>query len=282
MKLVHVSDTHINPERILESDPVDNFRLCLKHISERHADAEMIVITGDLTHHGIEGSYRMLRQMLADWDIDARLVIGNHDDRETFLRIFPESRLDAHGFVQWVEHLPEGDFVFMDTVQPGTHMGFYCEDRRAWLKLQLLAARQANRPAWLFMHHNPMPVHVANADIIGIVQETELRALLAEFSDTIRHIFFGHCHYTLSGSVEGIPVSAPRSTNHPNWPDFSGDPYRMGYGGIARSYNLCFLGARDTVIHSIDFIEEEAAVWVQTQPDGWIEEHLPREATVPA
>ena len=282
MKLVHISDTHINPAPILDSDPVANFQQCLKHISENHSDAEMVAITGDLTHHGLEQSYRMLSRMLADWDLDARLVIGNHDDRDTFLRVFPDSRTDAHGYVQWVEHLPEGDFIFMDTNQPGTHLGFYCEDRRNWLELQLLAARQADRPAWLFMHHNPMPVHVANADIIGIVHETELRALLAAFTDTVRHIFFGHCHYTLSGSVEGIPVSAPKSTNHPNWPDFSGDPHRVGYGGIARSYNLCFLGARDTVVHSIDFIEESQATWVETRDDGWIEETVPEDTRVPA
>ena len=132
------------------------------------------------------------------------------------------------------------------------------------------------------MHHNPMPVHVANADLLGFVQENELRAILADYSDTIRHIFFGHCHYTLSGSVEGIPLSAPRSTNHPNWPDFSGDPYRMGYGGMARSYNVCFLGERDTVVHSIDFQEEEQAVWISTRADGWIDEDIPEDEAVPA
>ncbi|MCY0153885.1 hypothetical protein OEG86_18505 [Hoeflea alexandrii] len=149
----------------------------------------------------------------------------------------------------------------MDTVDQGKHSGRYCQQRMDWLRAVLDGARAKGQRAYLFMHHNPVRVHVANADIIGIIDERALQALLSEYKDTVAHLFFGHCHYTLSGAVCGIPYSAPRSTNHTCWPEFSGEINRMGYGDLAPNYNVCFLNENSTVVHSIDFLEADRVKW---------------------
>jgi len=149
----------------------------------------------------------------------------------------------------------------MDTVDAGRHGGIYCAKRMAWLKSALEGARASGQRAYLFMHHNPVKVHVANADVIGILNEQELQSLLKEYRDTIAHLFFGHCHYTLSGAVSGISYSAPRSTNHTCWPDFSGHAGRMGYGDLAPNYNVCFLDEDSVVVHSIDFLDADKVKW---------------------
>lgn len=265
MKLVHISDIHINPKPILDLDPIANFRKCLAYIEAHDHDADKVVITGDLTHHGREESYRELAGLLAASSLKdklaPRLMIGNHDHRETFASVFPETNRDGDGFIQWTEDTPAGLFVYMDTVDEGRHSGIYCEKRMAWLAQVLDGAREREQKAYLFMHHNPVRVHVANADVIGIINEKELQRLFKQYRDTIAHMFFGHCHYTLSGSVNGIPFSAPRSTNHVCWPDFSGEINRMGYGELAPSYNVCFLGTDSTVIHSIDFLDAGKLKW---------------------
>ena len=177
------------------------------------------------------------------------------NNRETFASVFSGTHRDAAGFIQWTEETPAGLFVYMDTVDAGRHGGLYCHSRMAWLTQVLDGARAASQKAYLFMHHNPVRVNVANADVIGIFNERELQALLKAYSDTVAHLFFGHCHYSLSGAVGGIPYSAPRSTNHTCWPDFTGQINRMGYGDLAPNYNVCFLGQDSTVIHSIDFLD---------------------------
>ena len=272
MKLIHISDIHINPEPVCGLDPVENFRRCLAHVEVNHADADRVVITGDLTHHGREESYRLLAAMLEasslKGDAAPRLLIGNHDNRKTYATVFPATPRDANGFIQWTEETPAGTFIYMDSTEPGTHAGHYCAARRAWLDRQLCAARDAGKGAWLFLHHNPIAVHIANADQIGIVQERELQELLAAHRDTVRHIFCGHCHYTLSGTVRGIPYSAPRSTNHTCWPDFSGIATRMGYGELQPNYNVCFLEGHGTVIHSVDFLEEDKVRWLIEDEQG--------------
>lgn len=266
MKIIHVSDIHIHSAPILGFDPVANFEACLAHIAEFQADADRVIITGDLTHHGQAESYRRLQAILAasplQGRLSPRLMIGNHDNRETFASMFADAKRDENGFVQWTEETPAGLFVYLDTAEPGMHAGHYGAERQAWLRDVLDGARRAGEPAWLFMHHNPIAVHVANADAIGLVQEAEFQAILTEYRDTVRHIFFGHCHFTLSGHVCGVPFSAPRSTNHVCWPDFSGIAERMGYGSFSPNYNVCFLGPSGTVIHAVDFLDEHKVLWV--------------------
>lgn len=265
MKLIHISDIHISPSPILGFDPIVNFEACLAHVAEFQSDADRIVITGDLTHRGGTESYERLKVILEQSPLQGKLspqlMVGNHDNRENFAGVFASAKRDENGFIQWVEETDSGLFVYLDTSEPGTHAGHYCPTRQAWLTQMLDGAEKAGKPVWLFMHHNPISVRVANADEIGLVQEAEFQAILKRYRDTIRHIFFGHCHFTLSGQVCGIPFSAPRSTNHVCWPDFSGIAERMGYGAFSPTYNVCFLGEEGTVIHSIDFLDEHKVLW---------------------
>jgi Icc protein len=265
MKLIHISDIHISPSPILGFDPIANFEACLGHVAEFQSDADRVVITGDLTHRGGVESYERLKAILERSPLQGRLspqlMVGNHDNRENFVGVFEAAQRDENGFIQWVEETDAGLFLYLDTSEPGTHAGHYCGMRQAWLTRVLEGAEKAGKPVWVFMHHNPISVHVANADEIGLVQEAEFQAILKRYRDTIRHIFFGHCHFTLSGQVCGIPFSAPRSTNHVCWPDFSGIAERMGYGAFSPTYNVCFLGEEGTVIHSIDFLDEGKVLW---------------------
>ncbi len=276
MKLIHISDIHIHDEPILGQDPVENFRACLAHVREHHGDADHVVITGDLTHHGRRGSYAKLRRMLDGLDPAPRLMIGNHDDRATFRSVFPEVPVNPDGYVQYVEDTPAGRFVYLDTMAPGTHAGHYGPDRQDWLRVTLAAARADGQPAFIFMHHHPCPVGSRSADMIGLVEGPAFRALLSEYRDTVRNVFFGHCHFTLSGSVCGIAMSAPRSTNHPNAPDLH-NRNAVGFGPLAPTYNICLLETDSVVVHSIDFRLEPLLEWVPLEADGWIDEK-----TVPA
>jgi 3',5'-cyclic AMP phosphodiesterase CpdA len=265
MKLIHISDIHLHTQPVLDLDPVDNFEKCLAHVERFHADADRIVITGDLTHRGLTESYVHLRDRMEASPLKGerapRLIMGNHDDRENFLSIFSDSPRDANGHVQWTEETPVGLFIYMDTAERGTDCGVYGPERRAWLDAALTSAAKSGQGAYLFMHHNPLTVHVANADMIGFVEEQAVQDVLLRHRDTVRHIFFGHCHYTLSGTVHGVPFSAPRSTNHACWPDFSGIATRMGYGALQPNYNVCFIKPHGTVIHSIDFLDEGKVKW---------------------
>lgn len=270
MKIVHISDIHISGRPILGVEPVENFRACLGHIEKHNADADAVVITGDLTHQGLESSYRQLRDILDASTVHARLLIGNHDDRTTFLSVFPRNPLDANGFVQWTEDVGDARFIYLDTVG-ATHAGYYEAQRRAWFEAELARARSDGRTVFVFMHHNPAPVGVRSADIIGMVEGPAFRAILRANRDIIRHIFFGHCHYVLAGSVCGVPMSAPRSTSHPCVPEFEARQ-AMGVGGLPPTYDVCLISDDQVVVHSIDFLADGQHFWAPIPDDEWIDE----------
>ena len=98
MKIIHFSDTHIHDELIIGQDSNFRFKKALEHISKNHLDADLFVITGDLTHHGRLKSYEKFNEILNEAKLPTpllpKLIIGNHDNRETFKKQF--SSIDPH------------------------------------------------------------------------------------------------------------------------------------------------------------------------------------------
>ena len=88
MKIIHLSDTHIDPEILHKIDAQDRFKLALNHIKNNHTDADHLMITGDLTHFGNNKSYQIFSNILSEaklpYHLNPKLIIGNHDDRENF------------------------------------------------------------------------------------------------------------------------------------------------------------------------------------------------------
>ncbi|MGY4420432.1 3',5'-cyclic AMP phosphodiesterase CpdA [Bradyrhizobium sp. JR6.1] len=71
------------------------------------------------------------------------------------------------------------------------------------------------------MHHNPFPTHITPVDRIGLLDDAAFRSIVAKHRSKIQHIFFGHCHMVLSGSVAGVPTTSLRGTNHASYPVFA-------------------------------------------------------------
>jgi 3',5'-cyclic AMP phosphodiesterase CpdA len=271
MKLVHLSDIHIHGTPIDGHDPIDRFQRCLAHVEKHFADADAIVVTGDLTHDGQTMSYRRLKDLLSGSPLKLYLLLGNHDHRARFRATFADHPADQNGFIQYVADAGGYRLVMLDTNEPGTHAGNLCEKRLGWLSDRLREAERDAMPVLLFMHHNPVVVGIWAADVLNLIDDTGFRLILRQNRDTVRHIFFGHTHYSLSGALEGIPFSAPRSTNHPCWPEI-GDRRRTGIGPIAPNYNVALITSDAVVVHTIDFMLEDQITW-QDIPDEYAYVH---------
>lgn len=250
MKLIHMTDIHLTTpgERIAERDPNANFERALDHVLEIHADAELMVITGDLSDWGDKPDYVRLKERLARFPIPSKLCIGNHDDRSTMLSVFPELA-DESGFVQHIYDASAGRLLFLDTWGPDTHAGHFCEARRAWLDAEL---SKHPGPFYIFQHHNPMPTHIKPTDTIRLLDDVAYRALIAPHRDKVRHIFHGHCHLPMAGSVSGVPVTSIRGTNHASWPNFPETQFLSG-AHLPQAYGVAFLKADYTTVIMVEF-----------------------------
>lgn len=252
MKIIHLSDVHLTGDGtdLFCGNPQDRFDTCIAHANARHGDADLCVITGDLTHHGEEEAYVRFKASVEQLVMPTELLLGNHDDRQAFKKHFPERRTSAGGFVQTAFGLGDHRIVLMDTNEPGTHAGHYCERRLTWLENTLIGGR--GQPTLVFMHHHPMPVGVAAMDRIGQRDGKALRALLARHSPSIRHMFFGHCHLPMSGSWRGIPFSSIKSLNHPLLPEY--DEPTISIADTPPHYAVAFVTAESVVIHHEEFL----------------------------
>ena len=267
MKFLQFTDIHLSlpGEEIRGRDPRHSFVAALEHAGEHHPDAQFAVITGDLANWGETEAYTFLRTCVdaAPWPV--RLVLGNHDNRQRFLDVFADHPRDPNGFVQYVFDSSEGPMVVLDTNEPRTHAGRLCDRRLAWLNEQLETVRQ---PAMLFLHHHPVPAHVPPLDAIGLLDGAAFGALVAARRTQLRHIFFGHCHLVMSGSLSGIPVSSLRGTNHQGWHDFS-HPALLGGADLSPMYGVVFAHAEHVTVHAIDFTYSGPIHRMPTEYEAW-------------
>lgn len=250
MKLIQLTDIHLTTpgQTIAGRDPNANFEKALDHALGHHPDAEAIFITGDLSDWGDAGDYQRLAARIAQLPVPVHLCIGNHDDRDTLLAVFPRLA-DRDGHVQQVIPLSLGTALTLDTWGPQTHAGHFCDTRAAWLAEQLEAL---DGPVWLFMHHNPIPLGIGPLDQIMLLDAERLERTIAPHAGKIRHIFHGHCHLPLSGSFGGIPLSAPRGTNHAGWPAFDGATF-LSASDLPESYAVIRTHTRHVMVSMVEF-----------------------------
>ena len=59
MKIIQITDIHLveRGHRLHGLDPIQRFETCIADINAKNADADLCVVTGDLTHNGTIGAY---------------------------------------------------------------------------------------------------------------------------------------------------------------------------------------------------------------------------------
>lgn len=260
MKLIHLTDTHLTtPGRKLYGiDPLARLNAAVTHIARQHADAELCVVTGDLTHWGEPAAYVSLREALGRLPMPVLPLIGNHDDRARFRAAFPEVPVDTNGFVQWTQDTSAGRFILLDTVlsdavQGPKSAGYFGATRMDWLRRQLDSARADATAVFLFMHHPPFGVGIAAFDEINLRADDarEFGALLSQYSN-IRHLFFGHIHRPISGSWRGIPFSTLPATAHQSGLDFHRETDLFTHE--APGYGVVLITPEQVTVHISDFL----------------------------
>lgn len=222
MKLVHLTDTHITPkgETLRLNDPIESLEACIDELNTHHSDAEICIITGDLTHKGKPEEYKRLRKALKKLKLVHHMTVGNHDLRKNALKYLDGLKSDSNGFIQEAIPVSEGVALLLDTLEEGTSDGYYCAKRLGWLEEQLDGAKD-QKNILLFMHHAPVEVKSPRPQLVGLnAQDAQkMGQLVTEHQKrygNIRHLFFGHYHRSMSGQWHDIAFSSSRSLS-PQW-----------------------------------------------------------------
>lgn len=253
LKFIHLTDPHLwsGKRDLYGLDPAARLSACVAHIARHQSDAAFCMLTGDLTHDGSVASYRQVQDLLSPLPMPTHPLIGNHDDRGTFKRVFSAVPADPNGFVQYVVEYAGKRFVALDTVQDGGHAGVLDAQRLGWLKQVLMAAPTV--PHYLFLHHPPMAVGMPSSDTMA-VESPEFEALIAA-AGNVRHIFFGHLHRPVAGLWRGIPFSGHPGLSHQVALDLHDNGGRVRGSHEPPSYAVVLMRGDDVVIHQCHFLD---------------------------
>jgi len=259
MKIIQVTDAHLLPDRgeMHGVNSFDRLSVCIKDIEQNHQDAELCVISGDLSHRGHIESYRNLAEILTGLSIPYRLMVGNHDVRANLLSVFPDVPTDSNGFIQSTVDLEVGQLIFLDTVAEGEKFGCFCEDRAEWLADKLRASGE--RPVYVFLHHPPLDIGLPNVDRMRLIYGDELLARTLAPYDNVQHMFFGHVHRPTAGNWNGISFSSFRGTAHQVALTLTETPLLVR-SHEPPAYGVIFLNKHSTVVHFHDFMDQTAFI----------------------
>jgi Icc protein len=249
-KLIWLTDLHlIEPGKDWPQgvDPLARLRVCLEEIRTLHSDAERMVISGDLIQLRNPGAYGILREELKRMPTPCRLLVGNHDERDALLEIFPEID-DIDGFVQGADDLDGERLLYLDTLAAdGKHHGELCPARMRWIGEQVRSADE--RPLLIFLHHPPCDIGVPALDRLRLV-DAEALARLIRRRRGATHLFCGHVHRNASGLWAGHPFATLKSPHVQFDLDMTGSKLVRskeppGYGVILIGQNEIVLNYRD-------------------------------------
>jgi 3',5'-cyclic AMP phosphodiesterase CpdA len=235
MLIAQITDIHLGFEPGNPDEP-NRRRLdeTLRTLVDMTPHPDLLLMTGDLVEHGHdEEAYAGLRDATASLPFPAYPLLGNHDGRAAFRRVFPDAP-EAEGYIQYAIEDGPVRILGLDTLDESIHGGAFCEPRAHWLSERL--AEQPDRPTLIALHHPPIETGLSwmteNPDAEWVKR---LEAIVSAAPNVVA-LIAGHLHRPLvtrfAGTLLAVcPATAPQlaldlGTIDPETPD--GRPMVVG------------------------------------------------------
>ncbi len=248
--IAHLSDTHLLAGGAPLAGLVDtaaHLRATAARLAVAAADADAIVVSGDVADLGEPGAYELAREILEPVAeaIGAPIVwtAGNHDERAAMRSALglPGAPLDPIDSVLEVAGLR---IVALDSSLPGWHHGGFDDGQPAWLADALVDPPPLG--TLLVMHHPPLAYRSRLMRLLEFRDEALLADAIGDAD--VRAILSGHLHINGSGTFAEIPVVLAGATSYAD--DLGGPPPAMHGIDATQSFNLIEVYA-DSVAHSV-------------------------------
>ena len=207
MLIAHLSDPHLQTG-VLGARPAANLQLALARLLAIEPTPDLVVITGDLADNGQPGAYADLHAVLDRCPIPVHLTTGNHDLPAALVAEFGGTRYLADGrSAHYAVEYPQATLIAADSNVAGSPGGRLGPEQLAWID-SVLAARPGV-PAFVALHHPPVPVGIPFLDDMRLADGPELGAVLVKHPHVVR-VLAGHVHRVVTASFAGtLMTTAP-------------------------------------------------------------------------
>jgi 3',5'-cyclic-AMP phosphodiesterase len=215
MLIAQITDTHITLPGNVAYGQVDTaamLRRCVRELMDLDPRPELIIHTGDLVDHGLEGEYEHLRALLAPLAAPLLAIPGNHDRREAMRAAFAaDGYLPREGYLQFEAERDGLRILGLDTLLPGEGAGELCAQRLGWLELAL--SKKPALPTLVLMHHPPFLTGIGHMDRIGLRGREAFAAVMRRHAQ-VEAVLCGHVHRTIFARVGGRTAMIAPSPAH--------------------------------------------------------------------
>lgn len=258
LKVVIFSDLHLVPEGEVSNtlDTTARLKEGVAHFNAHHSDADLLILAGDLADLGEAEAYLRLADTIKDFSVSPQLMLGNHDDRPTFLATLGAEHADENGFVQKVLDVKGHRVILLDSTEPGLVAGRLCETRLSWLRARL--AEAADRPVIVVLHHHVVPLRT-NVDRIILENSDAFLDVLSTHKD-IRQVIMGHVHVTTTGTWRGIHFTTLKGGHYGATIELNGGPVPAEMTEGPAQYATVLSDAETTMVHFENYIDRHVTI----------------------
>ena len=208
-RLLQLSDPHLLADpcgRYRRRRPLPLLRRGLRQALRQMEDEglgrpDLLLLSGDLCQDESWGGYALLRDLLAEEDLPAALLPGNHD-HPTLLR----AALGRHAVIAPAcIRIGDWDLLLLDSHRPGCIGGRLGPSALEQVSVWVGEVAEPPRAGLLVaVHHPPVAIGDPEMDRIGLQDGAELLERLAS-APRLGAVVFGHIHQHWRGAMPGRP-----------------------------------------------------------------------------
>ncbi|MEL6526845.1 MAG: metallophosphoesterase [Chloroflexota bacterium] len=228
LRFLHISDTHINPDRTYNKDyarytPMLGVEAMVREINALPFTPDFILHTGDVAFDPAPDVYLAVKEALADLDAPIHYLVGNHDDSLAFQRDLIGRADEAISDYYYYELETKGvQIVCLDSNGPHDAekpTGNIPDEELEWLRV--ICGSDDPRPLVIATHHSVLPVYVPWLDIWMHTENGEvLHAVIKQASHRLCGVFHGHIHQNIQVMRDNVTYISVGST----WCQFKSYP----------------------------------------------------------
>tara|TARA_Y100000588_G_scaffold355647_2_gene411045 strand:- start:13555 stop:14382 length:828 start_codon:yes stop_codon:yes gene_type:complete len=257
--IVHISDTHIRPEKSFEIHgrvPYRNLERLVDALKALPTTPKCIVHTGDVVGDGEPEAYELATQLLGKIGVPIYYAAGNHDDPDQ-VRDLPMGDTVATfgGFASYAFDLAGERGIVLHTKGPHEEIGGSGRFPDGQIDFLVEQIEASTGPVSIFLHHCPLHLDCDwHDDKIDLLNGEDLHDALVPLSEQVRGVFFGHIHRGVQIFRDGVHYASVGTPYAPLnlWPETESDAARRD-GEAPLPFNFITLTEQTTIVkeHSV-------------------------------
>lgn len=177
----------------------------LQHVRDGDRKADLVLITGDLTHDETSKGYERLRDMLEPLQIPVYIIPGNHDVPVLMQQTMPGEWVSTQTQIV----LDSWQIIMLDSSKANSESGHLAEKQ-----LQLLSnclGQYPNLHTLVCLHHQPVAIGSAWLDTMQLENDTQFFDIINQHAQ-VKAIIWGHVHQDFSQQTGHLQLFASPST----------------------------------------------------------------------